>query len=454
MTNFSAYRTHARAILSLGLPLVGSQIAQVGVQVVDTIMLGWYDVEALAGVVLGSTLFFILFIAGCGFAWAVTPLVAEAEGRGDTTTARRMTRMSLWLTILYALAVLPVLLMAEQVMLLLGQNPKLAAMAGDYLAIYGWGIFPALGVMVLKSFLSALERTRVVFWITLLAVGVNALGNHVFIFGNYGVPELGVRGAAISSIIVQVVSLGGLVLYIQRTLPEQELFRRFWRADWEAFGTIFRLGWPIGLTTLSEVGLFAASALMMGWIGTLPLAAHGIAIQIVSLTFMVHLGLANTATIRAGRAIGRGDRQGLRDGAVAAVMLSGVFALVTVAFFLAIPGWLIGLFVDPNDPVRDEVIAAGRYLLVAGALFQTADAAQVMALGLLRGAKDTRVPMVLAAVSYWVIGLPCGYLLAFVAGWGGVGLWLGLAAGLGAAGVTMMIRFWRHVLPRAIPDAV
>ncbi|GGL92334.1 MATE family efflux transporter [Pseudooceanicola nanhaiensis] len=450
MTARMTYGAHVKAILALGLPLIGSHVAQFAVQMTDTFMLGWYDVRVLAGEVLGGTLFFILFIAGSGFAWAVSPLVASAEGAGDTTTARRVTRMSLWISALYACATLPLLLNADTILLALGQEPELARIADDYLSITAWAIFPALGVMVLKSHLSALERTRVVFWVTILAVLVNGLGNYMFIFGHWGAPEMGVRGAAVATVMVHTVSLLALVVYTETATPEHELFRRFWRPDREAFGTVFRLGWPIGITTVAEVGLFAMSSLMMGWIGPLHLAAHGIAIQVASVVFMIHLGLSNTATIRAGRAIGRGDAQGLRDGALVVTALSGLAALVTIAIIVAIPGPLIGLFVDPADPDRPRVIEIGTVLLYAAALFQLVDAAQVMALGLLRGVQDTRVPMIYAAISYWLIGVPCSYVLGFVLGWEGPGIWLGLAAGLAAASVFMMTRFWHNTLPAAL----
>lgn len=443
------YAQHARAVLTLGLPLVGSHLAQVGINLTDTIMLGWYDLEVLAGQVLGGMIFFITFIAGSGFAWAITPLVAEAEGRGDTTQARRVTRMSLWIVIGYAVALVPVMLSAPAILRLAGQEAHLADIAGQYLSIAGWSLAPALAVMVLKSHLSALERANVVLWVTLAAVAVNALGNYALIFGHWGMPELGVRGSAISTLLVHVVSLLLLMAYVRRATPEHQLFRRFWRADPEALGTVFRLGWPIGLTTLAEVGLFASASLMMGWIGPLDLAAHGIAIQIASMAFVVHVGLSNTATIRVGRAVGRNDPEGLKRGAHVVLALSAVAVAVTVLLFLLLPETLIGLFTDPADPDRDAVIAIGVQLLAAAALFQAADAAQVMALGLLRGIRDTKVPMIFAGISYWVLGMPASYLLGFVLGWGGVGIWLGLALGLGAAGATMMTRFWTRSLGTA-----
>nr|WP_102110381.1 MATE family efflux transporter [Kandeliimicrobium roseum] len=440
-------RAHVRAVLALGLPLVGSHLAQVSITLTDALMLGWYDVTALAGEVLGGSMFFVFLICGSGFAFAVMPMVAQAAGRNDIAQIRRVTRMGLWVSAIFAAFAVPVLLNAGTVLSALGQDPAVADMAGRYLGIYGWGLVPALGVMVLKSYLAALERTRVVLIVTLAAVGVNALVNYALIFGHWGAPELGIEGSAIASLTVNLLSLILLAGHAAWALPEHTLFARFWRPDWEAFGQVFRLGWPIGLTNLAETGLFAAASLMMGWLGPIPLAAHGIAMQISSLTFMVHVGLSNAATVRAGNAFGRGDGAHLRRGALVALALSGAAVAVTVALFLGLPEVLIGLFLSPDDPVRDEVLAIGVVLLAASALFQLADAAQVMALGLLRGMNDTRGPMLIAVVSYWGLGVPVSYLLGFPGGLGGVGVWLGLALGLGVAGICLVARFWLRATP-------
>ena len=448
MLTSEAFRAHARAILLLGLPLVGSHVAQFAITLTDAVMLGWYDVTALAAQVLAGGFFFIIFITGSGFAWAVTPLVAEAEAKGDTTQARRATRMALWLVALYTAVTFPVMFFSDQIFLTIGQTPEIAELAGSYLRIAGYGLLPAVVVMVFKSFLSALELTRVILWITIAAVFANAAMNWALIFGNLGFPEMGIRGAAVASVGTQLVSMALLVIYIIRRLPEHTMFQRMWRPDWEAFGRVFALGVPIGLTTLAEVGLFSASSVMMGWIGEISLAAHGIALQIASVTFMIHLGLSNAATVRAGRAYGAGDATWLRDGALTAIILSFATAMVTVVLFLVMPRLLIGLFLDPSDPQRDEVIAIGVVLLAAAALFQLVDAAQVMAIGILRGVQETRVPMIIATISYWLIGMPVAYGLGFPAALGGVGVWLGLAAGLFVAAVLLMLWFWRRVYPR------
>ena len=436
-------KAHLRRLLVLAVPLVGSQVAQMAIQLTDAAMLGRYGVEALAGQVLGSTLFILLMLMGSGFAWGVMPMVAKADARGASPEIRRLTRMALWLSAGFAAVSMPAFLLAEPLFRALGQTANLSEIAGDYLVLQGWSIFPALGAMVLRSALAGLERTAVVFWATIGAVIVNALANYALIFGNWGAPELGVTGAALASLASTAAGFGALVVYAVVRIPEHAIFVRLWKPDPEALARVFRIGWPIGLTTLAEAGLFSVAAVMMGWLGTLPLAAHGIVMQITSVVFMVHVGLSQAATIRAGNAYGRGDGPGLRQGAVVALTLSGLVVVATVGALLGLPRVLVGLFLGAGDPAQGEVMALGVVLLAAAALFQIFDAGQVMALGLLRGVQDTRWPLVLAAVSYWIIGMPAAWALAFPLGFGAVGVWLGMAVGLAVAGALMLARFWR-----------
>ncbi|SPF81567.1 MATE family efflux transporter [Pseudoprimorskyibacter insulae] len=441
---------HFRALLVLGLPLIGGHLAQFAIGLTDTIMLGWYGVAELAALTLATTWFFVLFLLGSGFAWAVMPMVASFHAEQDQQSVRRATRMGLWLSGFFFCAALPLMLWSRPIFLALGQAPDLAEMAQTYLRIAGLGMLPALGVMVLKSYLAALERTQTIFWITVGAAVLNGVANYILIFGNFGAPELGIRGGALASLMTSLLSFAAVVVYAVRILPEHALFQRFWRADGEMLRRVFQLGWPIGLTNLSEVGLFASSAFMVGWLGTVPLAAHGIALQVATATFMIHLGLSNAATVRAGAALGRRDVAGLTRGAKVASMTSLMIAVVASTAFFAIPEVLIRPFLDPAEPKLDEIMLIGTGLLALAALFQMFDGAQVIALGLLRGVQDTRVPMIMAATAYWVIGLPAGYVLAFVAGLGAKGIWIGLVLGLSAAAVMLLWRFWRHSVP-ALP---
>ncbi len=445
-----AYPAHARAIMKLGLPLIGGHLGQVAIGATDTVMVGWYGVTELASITLAGHYFFVLFLVGSGFAWAVMPMVAKYHAEEDETNIRRATRMGLWLSFLFAVVAMPLLLWALPFLRLLQQGEVESALAAEYLRVASWGIFPALMVMTLKSYLAALDRTQIVFWITIVAALANGLLNYVLIFGNLGAPELGLQGAAWASLLTQCVMLVGVVIYARISLPEHSLFQRMWKPDWEMFRRVFQLGWPIGLTSLSEVGLFSASAIMIGWLGTVPLAAHGIALQLASITFMVHLGFANVATIRAGNAVGRRDLDHMKRGARAAFGLSLAMALATVVVFVGWPEALIDLFLSKDEPTRQEILTIGVTLLALAALFQLVDGAQAVALGLLRGIQDTTVPMILAGISYWIIGAPVSYVLGISFGFGAAGIWMGLVVGLAMAGVLLMIRFWGFSVDRSI----
>ena len=436
------YQEHTGAIWKLGMPLILSNLAMFAFHITDTVMLGWYDVTALAASTIAGTLFFVTFIVGAGFAQAVTPLVAAAAEDDDDIQVRRVTRLGLWLSIFYGLVVTIPFFWAEDILIAIGQDPEVASLAHIYLQIVIWQMVPALIVMTFKAFLAAMEHTAIILWATIGTAILNGFINYALIFGNWGMPELGIQGAAIASLTVNLITVLILVAYIMKVLPQFELFKNFWRSDSEILKRVFLLGWPIGLTSLAEGGLFAASAVMMGWIGAIELAAHGIAIQLASLTFMVHLGFSQAATVRAGRALGRHDELSLRRGGVTAIGMSAFFAVATSLIFLAIPETLVSLFLDPNEPDRAVLLRIGASLIMVAALFQLVDGLQVLALGLLRGVQDTTVPMFMATISYWVIGLPVSYLLAFTLGMGGVGLWLGLVIGLAVAAVLLLWRFW------------
>ena len=447
-SKFMSYPSHARAVTTLGLPLVGGHLAQIAIGVTDTVMLGWYGVDALAAVTLASSYFFVLFLMGAGFAFAVMPMVATFDAEDDEISIRRVTRMGLWLSLAYAVVIMPFMIWSEALLLLMGQTETVAADAQNYLRIAGYGMFPWLVAMVVKSYLAALERTQVVFWIAVLATLCNGLINYALIFGNWGAPELGIAGAATASLVTQAIGMVGIVAYALYVLPHHQLFVRFWKADWEMLSRVFRLGVPIGFTGLSETGLFAATAVMMGWLGTVPLAAHGIALQCASITFMLHLGISNVATIRAGNAYGRGDRDHLARGARVVFIMSLITAVLTSVVFLVWPEPLVLVFMQSSEPARDQIVAIGVGLLAMAALFQLVDGAQAIALGLLRGVQDTTVPMAIAAISYWVVGMPCSYIFGFVLGYDGIGVWMGLVLGLACAAILLSARFWRVILGR------
>jgi MATE family multidrug resistance protein len=447
------FHQHIRATLAIGGPLIGGQLALTLISLTDTIMVGWYGVSELAAVTLGASVFHVIMIIGMGFALAVMPMVAAAASNGDSVQVRRVTRMGLWLGLAFGVLSLPLFWFSGAILLALGQEPQVAADGQLYLRIAGLGIVPAVLALVLRSHLSALERPRVVLWAWLGGAALNGAMNWVLIFGNLGAPELGIAGAAIASVGTHVLILLILAIFAARArgLADYALFERFWRSDWAVFFDVFRLGWPISLTLLAESGLFVGTTIMMGWIGTTELAASGIALQIISVTFMVHIGLSSAATVRAGLAWGKGDRENLRLAAVAALSLSAAMVAFTIALLIGFREGLVGLFVGPGDPLRPAIVALGAQLLIVAAIFQLADAAQVMALGLLRGVQDTRIPMIYAVVSYWLVGMPCAYVLGFTLGWGATGIWWGLVVGLMLAGGLMIWRFWAGPARQVVP---
>lgn len=430
-----------RKLFALGLPIVGSNLAMMLIGVTDIVMVGWHSVEELAALILATTLFFNIFILGSGVAFALMPMVSSAAAVGDDTTVRRSTRMSLWLSMIYGVMSLPIFYMSEGIFLALGQQAELAAYAADYMWILAPAIIPALWANVMRSYLAAMEFTKVIMFITAGVAVLNIGFNHVLIFGNYGFPELGIQGAAIASLLVNILTAIITSIYAVMILPQHTLFARFYRADWPALVKVFKLGMPIGLSMLAETGLFSAASVMMGWIGVIALAAHGIALQLASLTFMAHLGLSHAVTIRIGNAAGRQDRDAMVDVTKAGVWISVLWSFFTIILFVGLGPNLVSLFLDADEAARDAIIAYGVVLLWIAALFQLVDGGQVLAIGLLRGIQDTAGPMVITVFGYWGVGIPTAYLLGFHTQLAGSGIWLGLVAGLSFAAIGLSMRF-------------
>lgn len=440
-----SWREHIGATLKLGLPLVGAQLAQISIGATDTLMIGWLGARELAAATLGSTFFFIALMLGSGFAFAVTPLIAQAAATKDHAQVRRSTRMGLWIVALYAAAAMAPLWFAEDILVAFGQEAAIAAMAADYLHVMQWALFPALFVMVLRSFFSALQKPRIVLIATIGAALLNAIANYALIFGHFGWPRLELAGAAIASVAASTLSLGVLVAWSQArpATARYGVLSRLWRPDWPAFLELAGLGWPISLTIVAEVALFAVSSLMMGSIGATTLAAHGIALQLASLVFMIPLGFSTAASVRVGHAHALGQAGDVRRAALVALAIAVGVSLVSAAAFVLFPVPLVSLFLDRSNADAAEVLAKGAVLLAMAATFQLADGVQAVGAGLLRGVKDMRVSAAIAIVSYWLCGAPAAWLIGFPLGFGGPGIWAGLAIGLAVAALLLNARFFR-----------
>ncbi|GIX08694.1 MATE family efflux transporter [Elioraea sp.] len=443
-----AWLAEIRATLALAWPIALTNLSQMAMGITDAAMLGNYDAVALAASAIGLALYWTFAIAGLGLAFGTAPLMAQALGRRRHAVrdVRRSARMGLWATAGFALPASLVLWQAEAILLLLGQDAAIAAPAGLYVRTLLPGLLPFWWFMVLRSFVSALERPKPALVATMLAIPLNGLLDWLFIFGRFGLPELGIVGAGLASAASMTTMMALLlgVCVTDRQFRRYALLGRLWRLDRARMAELLRVSLPIVGALLFEVMVFNAAVLLVGWIDAVSVAAHAIAIQCASLTFMVPMGIAQAATVRVGLAAGACDRAGVGRAGWTALALGGAFMGAMALVFLAAPRPIVALFLDPALPAADEVAAlAARLLMVAG-LFQVVDGMQVIGAGALRGLKDTRVPMLYAGLGYWVLGLPFGAALAFGAGIGAIGIWFGLAFGLAVVAVLLVLRWSRR----------
>ncbi len=443
-----AVREEVRATATLAWPIVLTNLAQIAITTTDGVMMGWLGPDALAAGTLGANLYYAFFVIGLGLAMAPPPVMAQALGRRRHALAevRRALRMGLWLVALAMLPVMVGLWFAEPILLALGQIPALAAEAGAYVRAMMWGLIPFLWFMVLRGFTAALERPRPALVVSLCGIAFNAFSNWVLMFGNLGAPALGLVGAGISSSLsacLMCLALGAICVR-GKAFRRFAILGRIWRPHWRRLSELVRIGLPIAGAMGFEVTVFNAAVFLIGLISARELAAHAIAIQLASLTFMVPLGLAQAVTVRVGLALGRCDRAGIgRAGWTEFVMGIGFMSLAAAAM-LSMPEPLVFAFLDEGDPANAEVIRLALAFLGIAALFQIVDGAQAVGAGMLRGLQDTSVPMIYAGISYWIVGMGTAVLLGFGAGWGGVGIWTGLAAGLAVASVLMLGRWMRR----------
>lgn len=433
---------------ALAWPIVLTNLAQNAMQTTDVVMMGWLGPEALAAGTLGFNIYFTPMIFGMGLLLSVAPMVAFEIGRRahSVRDVRRTVRQGMWIALMIAVPLWAIMWHGEAILRAMGQDPALSAAAGSYLRAMQWALVPFYFFIVLRSFVSALERPGWALAIMLLAVVFNAFANWVLMFGNLGMPAYGIVGTGIATTLSATLMFAGLALVVilHPRFRRYRLFGRFWRSDWPRFREMLRLGLPISGILTFEVSLFGASALLMGLIGAASLAAHAIAIQLASLAFMVPMGIAQAATVRVGRAYGAQSAQGIAMAGWSAFGLGIAFMMLTASIMVAAPLVLISGFLDTADPANAEVVRLAVLFLAIAALFQIVDGAQAVAAGMLRGLQDTKIPMFYAAIGYWGIGMPSGILLAFWSGMQGTGIWLGLCIGLAAVALMLVVRWLRR----------
>lgn len=439
------WREELRETLALAWPLVLTNFTQALIPATDVVLLGWAGKDKLAAASLGVNLVNGCMIFGVGVVMASAPMIARAIGHRERSLheTRRTVRQSMWAAVALILPIWLLLWHTEAILRLFHQDPLLAHQAARLVRPMMFGILPLLWYVVLRGFISALGRPGWALSTGLIAVAFNAGANYVLIFGGFGIPPLGLFGAGLGSALSNLLLFLGLAVVVsrQKHFRRYHLFGHFWWADWPRFRDIWRLGAPIGVTLGMEVTVFSAAVFLMGLIGAAELAAHAVAIQIAALCFMTPLGIGQAATVRVGLAYGRRDPAGIARAGNTAFAITIAFMLTTTTVVLLVPRHLIGMFMNTADPASAQVAALAAAFLMVAALFQLFDGAQAVGAGMLRGLQDTAVPMIISAVGYIGVGLSSSVLLGFHFGWGGVGVWIGLALGLAAA-ATLLIGRW------------
>jgi multidrug resistance protein, MATE family len=434
--------SEALANLGLALPIAIAFLAQMAMVFVDNIMVGRLGADFLAAGGLGANLLFTPILLGMGVLGGIAAVAAQAYGAKDfvkvATTGRQGLRLAVALTLPCVGVLLGIVLLLPR----LGYNPSTVRMAQGLLLWGLPGVPAALAFMALRYFVIALSRPRVVTVVTILSIGATALFNYLFVYGGFGAPRLGVPGVGLSGSIVGWLQFLAVAVYVGfiPSFRRYRIFSGLTHAD-QVLWEIIHVGWPIAGAYMFENGLFLLTTMLMGLFGADALAAHTVVIGLCSFTFMVPYAISQASTVRVGHAVGARKPVAARWSGYVALHLGVIWMSMMATLFLAAPRRLIGLYIDITDPQNGPTLAIALALLPIAALFQVFDGTQAVATGALRGLKDTRIPMFICFLGYWLIGISAGCALGFGLGYGAVGLWYGLAIGLAATAIPLTWRF-------------
>ncbi len=437
--------------LTLAAPLVLGQLSAIGMNVVDVMLAGHFNPATLAAVAVGSNVWTLAIVAAIGVMLALPPSVAQLSGANKHTQIGGLFRQALWLAVILGVLLFLGVRHAAPLLSVIGIEAGIVDDTQRFLRAISWGA-PALTMyFALRGFSEGLGLTRPTMYFGLLGLVMLLPIGYVLMYGAFGLPAHGAQGSGMATATVLWLQLAAFASYIalRRHYRAYAPFAHFEWPRWSEIYALLRLGVPMGVSVLMEAGLFVGSALLIGSLGEDAVASHQIAINVASITFMLPLGVAMATTVRVGRAVGRGDAEGVRCAGYVGIATSLVTQLVSCAVMALAPYWIAGLYTDDHS----LVVLAGQLLLLA-AVFQFSDGIQVTANGALRGLKDTTLPMFITTFAYWGVGMPLGYWLAFERGMGVHGMWMGLIAGLSVAALLLFLRFFRLMHPRRLPGHV
>lgn len=438
-------------MLRMAVPLILAELGWMVMGLVDTIMVGRLpnSAEAIGAVSLGSVVFYTIGIFGAGLLLGLDTFVSQSFGAGDLADCNRSLISGLWMALLFTAPLMGVVQLAAWAMPRFGVAPEVLRGAVPYLRALNWSLPPLLLYFAFRRYLQAVNMVKPVTFVLVSANLVNLAGNYLFVYGHLGMPRLGVPGSAWSTVAARGYMAAFLlltILYYNHAHGDALLHAR-WRPDWQRMAQLIRLGLPAASQIFLELAVFGAVTALISRLGAVPLAAHQVALNTASLTFMVPMGISSAAAVRVGQALGRNDLAGAARAGWTALLLGASFMGAAAITLFTVPRWIAMLYTP-----QPEVIALGARLLLIAAIFQIFDGVQTVAIGALRGAGNTRLPMACSLLAYWVIGLPLGYVLCFRFQWGAQGLWVGLCAGLIAIGSILLLA-WRRQTRRWLPPS-
>jgi len=424
-------------MLRLALPLILAELAWMAMGIVDTIMVGRLpnSAEAIGGASLAGVIFSVAGIFGIGLLMGMDTLVSQSFGAGDTEDCNK----SLWNMVYLTLPLTPILMGLVELSLYylhrFGINPGVEGVAEPYMQVLLWSMLPLLLYSGCRRYLQGVDDVKPVPFVLISANIINAAGNWMLIYGKFGLPALGTRGSALSTVLARIYMAAAMFYFVMRHNRRTggSLWRVSKRPEWQRMWRLLRIGFPAAGQIAFEIGVFSFATAIVAKLDARSLAAHQIALSAASFSYMVPLGFSSAAAVRVGQALGRGDRPGAREAGWTAVRLSMAFMGAMAVLFLAVPGLIARIFTP--DP---KIIAASTSLLAIAAAFQLFDGAQVVATGALRGMGDTHTAAIVNLVAYWFIGIPLGWILCFRYGWGAQGVWIGLCIGLVIIGIYLL----------------
>ena len=431
-------KDHLKTNVNLAVPVMASQLGQVIVGVADNMMVGQVGYIPLAGASLGNAIFFFFMVFGLGVSFAITPLVGFAHGQGDKKQGGEVLRHGLFINTILGVILFVVVMIAANYLHLLGQEAAVVEQATPYMFVIGFSMIPFLVFQSFRQFSEGLSMTKVPMVVSVSMNVLNIILNYLLIYGKFGFPELGLLGAGIATLISRIMMAVVMVVYVLSS----ERFKPYLSGlglknlNIKLIKDLLRIGVPAGFQFVFEVGAFSMAAIMMGWISASTQAAHQIAINMASISYMTVSGLGAAAAIRVGNQLGKKNYKTMKK-AVLTLVAMGIALMIVFAIV-----FILGRDVLPllyNDKV--EVVKVASSLLIIAALFQISDGVQVISLGGLRGMKDVKVPTWITFFAYWVVALPLGYVLAFKYDYGADGIWFALFLGLTIAAIWVFLRF-------------